>query len=416
MDNLISTIKEYAYDTENAEINYSLALIYDNMGQTSSAITYYHRASERTEDKNLAYECLLKCADCYERQGNRQHTVSILIKHALYLLPKRPEAYFILSRFNERKQEYVESYLLARIALEICDFTSPPLRTSVGYPGKYGLIFEQAVSAWHWGKGLESRKLFFDLYDNYSDVMSQEIANSVKNNLDTLGPRMWRDVHKKYDKTRYPQLKFKFDGANTIENNFSQVFQDMFILTCLNGKKNGTYLEVGSGPPFFGNNTALLEKQFGWTGAGIEFEQAVANDYIYHRKNRLLCTDALTVDYGKLLKEIAVNGVVDYLQLDCDPPKATFEILLMIPFEDYKFAVITYEHDHYLDASRACRRKSRAYLKSLGYELVVGNVSPNEDAPFEDWWVHPDLVDKETIEKLRSTGDVTVIEKYFFNK
>ena len=34
--------------------------------------------------------------------------------------------------------------------------------------------------------------------------------------------------------------------------------QDMFVLTVLNGKTNGTYLEIGSGDPFIGSNTALL--------------------------------------------------------------------------------------------------------------------------------------------------------------
>jgi hypothetical protein len=36
----------------------------------------------------------------------------------------------------------------------------------------------------------------------------------------------------------------------------------------------------------------------------------------------------------------------DYLQLDCDPPSVTYDILTKIPFDEHKFAVITYEHDH----------------------------------------------------------------------
>jgi hypothetical protein len=60
------------------------------------------------------------------------------------------------------------------------------------------------------------------------------------------------------------------------------------------------------------------------------------------------------------------------------------------------------------------RTKSRNYLKLMGYELVVANVSQNENTPFEDWWVHPDLVDAETIEKFRSIRDVTDVRTYFY--
>ena len=51
----------------------------------------------------------------------------------------------------------------------------------------------------------------------------------------------------------------------------------------------------------------------------------------------------------------------------------------------------------------------------MGYELVVSNVSQNENTPFEDWWVHPDLVNQETIEKFKSIQDVTDVRKYFYS-
>jgi len=186
MDELIKLITDVAYDSDNAEKNYKLALYYDLIGQTASAITYYHRAAERTENKELAYECLLKCGLCYEKQGNRQHTVSVLFKHAICLLPKRPEAYFLLSRLYERKHEYVEAYTLAQLSLGSSDFDSTPLRTDVEYPGRWGLIFEKAVSAWHWGKGPEGKELFLDLKNNYFDAMDELHRRAVIGNLRNL--------------------------------------------------------------------------------------------------------------------------------------------------------------------------------------------------------------------------------------
>jgi hypothetical protein len=47
--------------------------------------------------------------------------------------------------------------------------------------------------------------------------------------------------------------------------------------------------------------------------------------------------------------------------------------------------------------------------------LVVANVSQNENTPFEDWWVHPDLVGQETIEKFKSIMDVTDVRNYFYS-
>lgn len=93
---LTAAITAYIRDTENAELNYQIALIYEDLKQTSAAIGFFLRAAERTSDLNLAYECLLKIGLCFERQTRRNNTVRVFYKHALLLLPKRPEAYLSL--------------------------------------------------------------------------------------------------------------------------------------------------------------------------------------------------------------------------------------------------------------------------------------------------------------------------------
>jgi len=69
--------------------------------------------------------------------------------------------------------------------------------------------------------------------------------------------------------------------------------------------------------------------------------------------------------------------------------------------------VNTYEHDYCVDITKSYRDKSRKYLQSYGYELIVDNISCNETSPFEDWWVHPDLIDKDLIEKMRHLSSST---------
>jgi GR25 family glycosyltransferase involved in LPS biosynthesis len=403
-------VTAYALDTENPQRNYELARWYHSQQQTASAITYYLRAADRTENSLLAYECLLHMASCFHTQSNRNYTVKGLYQHAINLLPKRPEAYYLYARYDEWNKSYADGYTTANLGLTLCDFDVEPL-TTVDYPGKYGLIFEKAVCSYWWGKSKECRELFLDLKNNYELNETHRIA--VGDNLMRLG--CWVEESIKYERSRYDRFKFKFPGLEDLERSNGQALQDMFILSVLNGKRNGTYLEIGAQEPIFQNNTAILEQNYDWKGVSIEIVEDLCRKFAEQRKNTILCKDATTIDYEKLLNEHYDTTEIDYLQLDCEPSKTTFEILLDIPFDKYKFAVITYEHDHYVDMTGTYRTKSRNYLKLMGYEMVVANVSQNENTPFEDWWVHPDLVNAETIERFRNIADVTDVRTYFYS-
>jgi hypothetical protein len=125
--------------------------------------------------------------------------------------------------------------------------------------------------------------------------------------------------------------------------------------------------------------------------------------------------DALLIDYSRLLnKYFPQTKHIDYLQLDIDPPQNTYEVLLSIPFNEYSFSVITYEHDYYIDTTKSYRDKSRQYLSSLGYKVIAPNVSPNDNSPFEDWWINPNLV-CENIWTESCSNTINPIEKLFLN-
>ena len=251
----------------------------------------------------------------------------------------------------------------------------------------------------------------FGFQDNaaYLLKINKDVINNLfKNNIKTS--------HKPvtYNKEDYHKLRLKFNGSEKIEKNYSQVGQDLFVLHMLDGKKNGTYLEVGSGRPFYGNNTFLLE-ELGWYGVGIELYEPFLNKHKFSRQHKVFGIDALTIDYNQFLNENFTTKNIDYLQLDIDPAQNTFDVLKSIPFDTYKFAVITYEHDHYQDTTSTIRMESRKYLESFGYELVVANISPDENSPFEDWWVHPDLVDRTRINNAKFLNkDVVDIKDYMF--
>jgi len=180
----------------------------------------------------------------------------------------------------------------------------------------------------------------------------------------------------------------------------------MFILTMLNGKRNGTYFEIGAADPFYGSNTALLE-EFGWTGTSLEIKKEEVDKFKQSRKNTIVHCDATMYDYSKL------TGYIDYLQVDCEPPKTTFEILKMIPFDQCQFGVITFEHDYYADITKTYRTLSRNYLLSKGYLLVATNIAPDDASAYEDWYVHPKHIDSEIIKIMLNADDTTKnAEKY----
>jgi hypothetical protein len=410
-------LSNYINDPENDLNNFNLGLFYEQQNHYSPASGYYLRCAEKTKNLDLRYESLLRMYYCFKLLGDRDHTCDSLLKQAICLCPQKPEGYFLLTQHYESKSDWLNVYTYSSIALDVCKDASSFI-SDIDYAGLYCLLFQKAAASWWIGKPKQCRQLYQTLLNEYINQLSDNYKALLENNLSRLGSGPESQAIRPYNKNLKNKLKLTFDGLDSIEHNHSQVYQDMFVLTALNGKRDGTYLEIGSSEPFKNNNTALLEKRFGWTGIGIEYNENFVKQYKENRTNPVLCVDALILDYTKLLnKQFSDSKVIDYLQLDIEPPRNTFQALLSIPFDKYKFAVITYEHDYYVDITKSYRDKSRDYLESMGYQLVVSNVSPDENSPFEDWWIHPDLVDKEIITKILkyTEPDINPAEKLFLN-
>jgi tetratricopeptide (TPR) repeat protein len=186
MNDLQTYLNEFVRDPENELNNLNLAKYYHSIGQTASAISYYIRTAERTEDKTLMYACLLSASDCFNSQGCRNNSVKGLIQSAVALNPKRPEGYYLLSRFYEREKNYHDSYLISSIGLEVSNFDCESLPLVVDYPGKYGILFERAVSSWWCGLCDDSRKYFLELKNEYWSMMDVSHRKAVMDNLKFL--------------------------------------------------------------------------------------------------------------------------------------------------------------------------------------------------------------------------------------
>ena len=399
-------LTNYISDPKNAEYNFSLGLWYEDQGHTAGAVSFYLRAAEYSSSDLLAYEALLRLANCFTRQGGRSYTIKGILLRAISLLPDRPEAYFLLSRLYEVNKDWHESYSFAVMGQRLND-PAVKLRTNVDYPGRYALVYEQAISAWWIGLFDESIHLLRQLKKDPTMLPIHIV--SVQDNLWRLQGTLWRDPPT-YCASMYERLRVKFPGSRNIERNYSQVYQDMFVLTMLNGKRDGSFFEIGCNDPTRSNNTKLLE-EWGWTGVSIDYNPEMTAKFAKERNSMVITGDANKLDYNEL-----ITKDYDYLQVDVDPAMNSLNVLLKIPFETRRFAVITFEHDDYLSPDSGVRERSRQYLESHGYILVAGDIAPRKYDNFEDWWVHPDLVDPKIVEKMRSGDGTKKADHYMFYK
>jgi hypothetical protein len=175
-------------------------------------------------------------------------------------------------------------------------------------------------------------------------------------------------------------------------------------------KQNGTYIDIGANHPSFNNNSFVLEQEFNWTGLLVEYDKSFEPMYIKDRSKSLYeINDATAVNYKNILDINNFPKTVDYLSIDLDVNNrstlSTLELFDNTVFDTYKFACTTFEHDIYSGDYYDTRRISRQIFNDRGYELVFPDVCvlwEGEYKPFEDWYVHPDLVDMDYINTIKS--------------
>uniref|UniRef100_A0A6C0DYM0 Methyltransferase FkbM domain-containing protein n=1 Tax=viral metagenome TaxID=1070528 RepID=A0A6C0DYM0_9ZZZZ len=184
-----------------------------------------------------------------------------------------------------------------------------------------------------------------------------------------------------------------------------QAEQDKFVLNVLNNKKNGYFLEIGSNHPININNSYLLEIGYDWKGIMIEYDNNFLPLYKQFRPNSIhVINDARAVDYKKLFEQNNFPTSLDYLQIDLEAINgSTIQTLQKLDneiFDTYKFATVTFEHDIYHTNFANTRLESRKIFKKRGYICVFEDINNRGVNPYEDWYVHPDLVNMDYVNKL----------------
>lgn len=207
-------------------------------------------------------------------------------------------------------------------------------------------------------------------------------------------------------------LKHQFKNLELVDTNYSQMQQDMFVLSVLDGKTNGIYVEIGAHHPVAVNNTFLLENKFDWKGISFELDVALVAEFNMQRKNTCIAGDATKMDYQAIFDRYKIPKDFDYLSVDIEPPDNTFLALKMVLDTGAKPTVITFEHEAMSGTlGQEVREISRLYLQKQGYTLMVKDISNlgvgshDLGVPYnvEDWWVLRNRIDDEIWNKLEAS-------------
>jgi Flp pilus assembly protein TadD len=176
-------IHDYIFDPHNPKINFEVAYSYDVEGHIASALSFYLRAAELSNNKDLIYESLIRAGLGFKKQGGRLFSAKSLLYHAINTRPNRPEAYWVLSQLYEQGGEWHEAHNAICIAEAFLKNKKPTI-TNIGYEGDYVTIFQKAVTIWYVGGRDDARKMFNELLTKYK--MTPAYIADTKKNIETI--------------------------------------------------------------------------------------------------------------------------------------------------------------------------------------------------------------------------------------
>ena len=199
----------------------------------------------------------------------------------------------------------------------------------------------------------------------------------------------------------------------------SQLRQDLFVLSQLNFKKRGFFVEFGAADGFTLSNTYILEKNFKWKGIisepakifhkkltlnrncviekkliwkesnqNLQFKQTFIPDlstiskfsnsdnWSKRRSKKYRQYKINTISLTDLLKKYKAPKIIDYLSIDTEGSE--FEILKNFNFNMFTFKIITCEHNFTKN-----RQKIFNLLSQKGYVRKFKNLSQ-----FDDWYIN----------------------------
>ena len=198
----------------------------------------------------------------------------------------------------------------------------------------------------------------------------------------------------------------------------SQLRQDIFVLNETNFKKGGFFIEFGAANGVSNSNTFLLEKKFNWKGILVEPAKSfykelkrkrncyIENKIVYKdSKSKLIFYESYnpelstinlsnnhnrdfirskyeleTISLNDLLRKYNMPKIIDYLSIDTEGSE--FDILNKFNFKEFKFRIITCEHNFGFN-----RKKVFNLLSKNNYTRKFSEISL-----FDDWYINKSII------------------------
>lgn len=238
---------------------------------------------------------------------------------------------------------------------------------------------------------------------------------SKKSYLDILEENA--DLIRGFGLLKYLKVNERIKFIKNLNSSKAHLNQDLFVLSELNFKENGFFVEFGATNGITNSNTYMLEKEFKWegivaepgrnwqselekkrdckieksciwkeTGKKLLFNEKINGelstiDYFSNKKifnNRHKSSDKYlveTLSLEDLLIKHNAPKFIDYLSIDTEGSE--FTILKNFTFNKYKFKIITVEHNYTKD-----REKIYKLLTREGYKRQYEDISG-----YDDWYV-----------------------------
>lgn len=192
----------------------------------------------------------------------------------------------------------------------------------------------------------------------------------------------------------------------------SQGGQDRWVEAVTQGKRNGTFIEVGAYDGLVSSNTYHLEHALGWSGFCVEAGPSEYSNLAVNRPNCVNINMAVMPYTGtclfnnmvvgesgvevscdtltNILRSVNAPPLIDYMSLDIEGCEVG--ALQSVDWDQYRFGLITVEHNLY---AHGPEQKNEIFklLTAVGYERLVED-APCLDTtpgwymqPYEDWYV-----------------------------
>jgi len=191
---LENKLNKYILNPRKDRCNFELANSYFDIEQYASAISYYLRSAELSENDDLVYESLLCSPDCMAKVGGRPVFERGQILQAISHSPHRPEAYnamclwleFCGHRIPSSEEKYLTMYSYACIGISNI-LSNKDFEYYNRYDGYFAFLYYKAIAGWYIGKTQESKELFLELANNPNNNLNERYKILIKETIENMG-------------------------------------------------------------------------------------------------------------------------------------------------------------------------------------------------------------------------------------